>query len=554
MRFKEFIKEQEQTPPRPDTQNYYVLVVFDDEGKPVYFGPIPDDLRNDPELMRRTAEYWMSQDYPDRTIKNMFLSGPGGTQSPLDVAALDPAPQDDGEIPIPGEDDVSGDSEVKPPESDPDKTEIDPEEREDEPTEPEETPTETPPEETPTETPPEETPTETPPEETPTETPPTETEPEPEISDVTMMNAQEVIDQQNAWADRVDANRDNLHDETGEQVNRMDNNMNYVDVDGNPVGPTINLPGGGGNEGEAGDEGISGEEGGLPGDQEEAIPSIIEQLRQGLFGAGTNENKVLGALQRIQSREHFNAVVEMYQQEFGSNVIEDIISDYQREPRSAENIAQINSVIVPFGYRFVYPEYGLGRLAFAEANENAIESDEADKTILNPDAGLYDPIEIVYMGYVYQVDPSERPLQMSLMLKDDELASPRSMQDVVGMRFLKFAGVITDEINRRQEEAYGDLEDAVLPNDQHIFLSIDIANNETGEMEATPFLAAIYDGRRIAVSKNPFPDGNYYYIRLPYGARPGMARVTITNVNKRDFRRMRDRDMISQIENFEAGN
>ena len=53
------------------------------------------------------------------------------------------------------------------------------------------------------------------------------------IAGAQLVSSADLARRQNAYADRVDKDRDNKHDETGADVWRMNNQMQYVDADGN---------------------------------------------------------------------------------------------------------------------------------------------------------------------------------------------------------------------------------------------------------------------------------------------------------------------------------
>jgi hypothetical protein len=169
---------------------------------------------------------------------------------------------------------------------------------------------------------------------------------------VTLVSASELAAQHNAWADRVDANRDNKNDETGETVLRRDNNGNSVDAQGNPVGPQITLPRLGG--GSAGEEGEGGEEG-----QEGGPGSIIGDLYDAITGPGTNETKLIDALKRIKSPAQLNQVVRSYKEAHNSSLPDDIINEffYDLGNNTPSVIEEVNNVMVPLGWRIVGNRY-----------------------------------------------------------------------------------------------------------------------------------------------------------------------------------------------------
>lgn len=169
---------------------------------------------------------------------------------------------------------------------------------------------------------------------------------------VMLVSASDLAAQHNAWADRVDADRDNKNDETGEPVLRRDDNGNSVDAQGNPVGPQITLPRlGGGSAGEEGEGGEEGEEGG-PG-------SIIGDLYDAITGPGTNETKLIDALKRIKSSAQLNQVVRSYKEAHNSSLPDDIINEffYDLGNNTPSVIEEVNNVMVPLGWRIVGNRY-----------------------------------------------------------------------------------------------------------------------------------------------------------------------------------------------------
>lgn len=168
---------------------------------------------------------------------------------------------------------------------------------------------------------------------------------------VTLVSAADLAAQHNAWADRVDANRDNKNDETGEEVLRRDNNGNSVDAQGNPVGPQITLPRlGGGSEGEEGEGGEEGEEG---------TSTIVDDLYDAITGPGTNETKLIDALKRIRSSAHLNQVIRMYRDTHNSSMPNDIINEffYDLGNNTPAVIEEVNNVMIPLGWRMTGNRY-----------------------------------------------------------------------------------------------------------------------------------------------------------------------------------------------------
>lgn len=182
----------------------------------------------------------------------------------------------------------------------------------------------------------------------------------------------------------VDQDRDGIHDETGEQLPRINQDGSLTDpetgeVVGAVAGTTyaerlqdaldqgaqtpnnfVGIVGqGGGQDGDTGDEGTEGEEGAVTGEQRAEIPSIIEELRTSLRGLGTNETRMINALKRITSPAHLEAVVQMYRQEYGSSLPQDIIDEFKFDlgDGSSRQVAEINRVMRPLGWEIIGSRY-----------------------------------------------------------------------------------------------------------------------------------------------------------------------------------------------------
>jgi len=171
-------------------------------------------------------------------------------------------------------------------------------------------------------------------------------------SGVTILSQSEVAAMYNARADRLDADRDNKDDETGEEVLRQDKQGNWVDAQGNPAGPTISVPKLGG--GSAGAEGEGGEEG-----QEGGPGSIIGDLYDAITGPGTNETKLIDALKRIKSPAQLTQVVRSYKEAHNSSLPDDIINEffYDLGNNTPSVVEEVNNVMVPLGWRIVGNRY-----------------------------------------------------------------------------------------------------------------------------------------------------------------------------------------------------
>lgn len=120
---------------------------------------------------------------------------------------------------------------------------------------------------------------------------------------------------------------------------------------------------GGGADGDTGDEGVSGEEGAVTGEQRAEIPSIIEELRDAMQGPGTSEGQMIDALKRIGSPAHLEAVVQMYRQEYGDSLPQDMIDEFKYDlgGNNAAQVEEINRVMRPLGWEIVGMRYSTMR-------------------------------------------------------------------------------------------------------------------------------------------------------------------------------------------------
>jgi hypothetical protein len=175
-----------------------------------------------------------------------------------------------------------------------------------------------------------------------------EVEPEPvTIGGVQTATLKDLADQQNAYADSVDKDRDNKHDETGEPVKRMNDEGKYVDAEGNLLPdqlPDIDLPGGSIGSGEEGESGLSGE-------QAETAPDIADEIYEAIDGLGTSEGRLLKALERIETRPHLFEIIKQYKEKYKSTMSTDIIADFKYDlGKSQFLIDEVNDVMSKLGY------------------------------------------------------------------------------------------------------------------------------------------------------------------------------------------------------------
>lgn len=171
--------------------------------------------------------------------------------------------------------------------------------------------------------------------------------PEPSTTGVTTITQKELADQQNAYADSVDKDRDNKHDETGEPVARMNDEGKYVDAEGNLLPdqlPDIDLPGGSIGSGEEGESGLTGEQAG-------SAPDIADEIYEAIDGAGTDEGRLLKALARIETRPHLFEIIKQYKEKYKSTMSTDIVDDFKYDLGKTQFlIDEINDVMSKLGY------------------------------------------------------------------------------------------------------------------------------------------------------------------------------------------------------------
>jgi hypothetical protein len=177
------------------------------------------------------------------------------------------------------------------------------------------------------------------------------------------ISSAEAAEQYNSYADSVDKDRDNKHDETGEPVLRMNDEGKFVDAEGNILdipANSVNLPSFDPSKFEPSDSGGSGG-GGMTGEQEAEVPSIIEDLFNAMDGLGTNEGGLIAALRRVITPDHFIEVRKQYQNEYGDKLGERIKSEFQIEsatfaPNLQQQLNELNTEMRRLGWQLVRPK------------------------------------------------------------------------------------------------------------------------------------------------------------------------------------------------------
>ena len=220
---------------------------------------------------------------------------------------------------------------------------------------------------------------------------PGEAEPDPEENleqpsvEVVNLRDRELARQyQQERFDTVDQDRDGVHDETGETLPQINTDGSLVDpetgeVVGAVAGTTyaqrlqdaldqgaqtsdsfVGIVGqGGGADGDTGDEGVEGTEGAVTGEQRAEIPRIIEELRAAMSGPGTSEGRMINALKRISSPAHLEAVIEMYREEYGDSLPQDMIDEFKYDlgGDNAAQVEEINRIMRPLGWEITGTRY-----------------------------------------------------------------------------------------------------------------------------------------------------------------------------------------------------
>jgi hypothetical protein len=323
---------------------------------------------------------------------------------------------------------------------------------------------------------------------TPGETKP-EPEPEPEPEDDSRVSV-ELINQrdldlarayQQERFDTIDQDRDGVHDDTGETLPQINRDGSLTDpetgeVVGAVAGTTyaerlqdaldqgaqtsdsfVGIVGqGGGADGDTGDEGVEGTEGAVTGEQRAEIPSIIEELRAAMSGPGTSEGRMINALKRIGSPAHLEAVVQMYRQEYGDSLPQDMINEFKWDlgGNNAAQVEEINRIMRPLGWEITGTRYSTMRWQkYDGAGESSSTSTTEESTFqptneereqmadanyiydaimsqVDQEAGYWTEVEpIEYTNAEGRIDFIRNPIQFFELPTDREY-SAADMQDI----------------------------------------------------------------------------------------------------------------------------
>ena len=178
-----------------------------------------------------------------------------------------------------------------------------------------------------------------------------------------------------------DDDGDGIIDDTGEPVEIQTDMWDIPDASdiqrAREFQAEVDAKFGGGADGDTGDEGVSGEEGAVTGEQRAEIPSIIEELYRSINGLGTNETRMINALKRIESPAHLEAVIEMYRETYNSSLPQDIIGEFRFQGgNTGKVIDEVNAVMRPLGWQLVGSQWF--NLKWAKAEEENADGEEGD--------------------------------------------------------------------------------------------------------------------------------------------------------------------------------
>lgn len=316
MRYKDIkIIVREENAELPIKDAYIVLVRFSDDSQ-VRIGPIPVDVLTSTDFREKLIAR-LKRSYNDLTVSRFYIEGDPGTNYPFDVLKRDEIadPDDVNAVPDFSDDDseTSDIGEIEPQDGD--------------------------------------------------ETSSDDDKQEFPVTGTRTISSAEAAEQYNSYADRVDKDRDNKHDETGEPVSRMNDEGKFVDAEGNILdipANSVNLPSFDPSKFEPSDSGGSGG-GGMTGEQEAEVPSIIEDLYNAMYGPGTDEGGIFAALRRVITPDHFIEVRKQYQNEYGDKLGERIKGEFQLEavsgaPNLNAHLNELNAEMRRLGWELVRPK------------------------------------------------------------------------------------------------------------------------------------------------------------------------------------------------------
>lgn len=183
-------------------------------------------------------------------------------------------------------------------------------------------------------------------------------EPEDDISTVSIVDPNELAARKySAKQNRtVDKNQDGIHDETGEVLPLIYADGTLRDPK-NPEKVVGTVPGYNDTTFWDGDEkqddagsGKDGDEG-LTGEQSGSAPEIADQLFQAMDGIGTDEGLMFSALDRIETKAHWNEVSKLYTKKYDANFMDDIEGEFEYDLRDNQSMVdELNDITKKIGY------------------------------------------------------------------------------------------------------------------------------------------------------------------------------------------------------------
>ena len=358
-----------------------------------------------------------------------------------------------------------------------------------------------------------------------------ETDDEPASIGVQTATLKDLANQQNAYADSVDKDRDNKHDETGELVRRMNDQGKYVDAEGNLLGsqlPDINLPG----SGEPLEVGLTAAEkinGTLPsstdadgGSGTDAQGEISKAFAKRLYDAarprelgikadimGTNEAEILKVYKQFKTYEDYARVMIAYREEYDENwpmkLLQELslaTPDFDFTVADKQNMELISKELVRLG---ILPLYAgrKGKVSYKEPDPEPYTFDKPNG--LDNEANELtkegDPIVFYWEGKKYFLIPENNDGKFDASVSMTQAGNNSGDYD----RRITPKGDLLNKINQeieRRKEAWSD-----KPNG--IYTEQPIAYGRTGDGRV-PLVIVIWEGERYYVDPSkPLEDGGY---------------------------------------------
>jgi len=178
----------------------------------------------------------------------------------------------------------------------------------------------------------------------------------------------------------IDKDQDGINDKTGEVLPLIyadgtlrdpENPEKVVGTVPGYVEPTVSdIEGGDSGSGEEGESGLTGEQSG-------SAPDIADEVYEAIDGMGTDETRLINALQRIETRAHLSEILKQYLKKYQSKMNDDIINDFKFDlggfnPDQRIVIDEINDVMKKTGY-IIYGNRFLGSMGWHDIEKFKIE-------------------------------------------------------------------------------------------------------------------------------------------------------------------------------------